>query len=283
MASAVGGAVGSVVATVGSGVGVAGTVVGPAVVSRGTGTVVGEGTAGMAETVGWAVAAVVGRDVGVVVLVVAGLVVGAAVVAWLAGASVVVGVFSVGVRAAVRFAVGVDVGVDRAATVSAGEGTPGRLRDGTAAGSVVAFAGAVPKADGAAVDAGDTVVVTAVVDTSSKYTVGVMVGVTVASVVPAVGPGVGDAGTAVSAGDAGTAAVPYGTAGIHAGVAAGVALPEGDTAPDPPCMNAAISGGITGEANPTAKSTMQATTPAPIRCLRIFSPSIGSCDGRSRG
>ncbi len=133
MISAVGNAVGAVVATVGSGVGVSGATVGAIVVSRGTGTVV-------EDDVGEIVATVLGRDVGAAVLAVVGF----AVVA--AGAAA----FSVGIRVGVRVAVGETVGVcgagscvGREATVTmvggvplvaAGEVAAGQLRDGTVVG-----------------------------------------------------------------------------------------------------------------------------------------------------
>lgn len=254
--SVVGRAVASVVATVG----VSGMAVGLAVTVTGACTVVGDVSADLAETV----TAAAGRDIGAAVLSVAGLVVGTAVVTRIAG--MVATVEGVGVRTVVRFAVeagdtvaaacvrfgvGQETGVvvmPGVPVVAAGEGPPGRLRDGTGI--------------GAAVGAGDTVVVTAVAEAGR----GVAVGVTVAAVAAAVGSGVGAAVVSVSVGDA-----------------AGVPAPPADVSFVPPCMNAAISGGRTGAANPTTKSAMQATTPVPIRILKTRSPSIAPCGGRSRG
>jgi hypothetical protein len=47
-------------------------------------------------------------------------------------------------------------------------------------------------------------------------------------------------------------------------------------------MNATVSGGITGAANPTTKSMVQAATPKPMRILKARSPSMASRDGLSK-
>jgi hypothetical protein len=131
--SLVGGAVGSVVWTVGSRVGVSDAVVvdtvdGVTVVARGTGTVVG-----VVETVA------------VVVFTAVGPVVGPGVVAWLVGMIEVE--LGVGVCAVVRWAVAVGPCVNREASVATvpgvtmvafGEVGPGSFRDGAAVAFVVA-------------------------------------------------------------------------------------------------------------------------------------------------
>lgn len=118
---------------------------------------------------------------------------------------------------------------------------------------------------------------TAVVDTSSKYTGGVAVGVAVGSVVAVVttvGSGVGVAGVSASAGDVIGVPASSGRSGTPVSVAAKVVFPAEDDASVPRCMKAVISGGRRGAANPTTKSAMHATTPSPIRPLKIRSSFI---------
>ncbi len=118
---------------------------------------------------------------------------------------------------------------------------------------------------------------TTVVDTSSKYIGGVAIGVAVGSVVAVVatvGSGVGVAGASASAGDAIGVPASSGRSGTPVSVAARVSFPTEDDASVPRCMKAVISGGMRGAANPTTKSAMHATTPAPIRPLKIRSSSI---------
>jgi hypothetical protein len=300
--SGVGGAVGTVVATVGSVVGVSGVSVGSAV--TGMGTVVEDGSGGVVEVVGGViVGAVVGLGPGAVVFSVVGRVVaGAAVVARLTGATVVATpvAFSVGVRVAVgdtagtsgvRFRVGCEATVATVPGVpgvAVRGGPPGRPGDRVATGPVLAgavpvvvFATVVVKAAEAAVDTGDIVCMITIAGAAVRCGVGVAVRSAAAVVAAEVGPGVGIVGVRVAPG--GVVGVPArsGANGTPLSVGERVAFSSDGVAF--PCMSVAISGGRSGAANPTTKSTMQATTPTPIRPLKIRSPSIGSCDWRSKG
>ena len=105
-------------------------------------------------------------------------------------------------------------------------------------------------------------------------------GAVVSSGADAVGVGVSVEATVTIVGVAGsTVPVSSGGAAPLAGRVAGVASPSRGGASARRPTNPAISGGRIGAANPQTKSTMQATTPAPMQPLKIRSPSIGSCDG----